>query len=1311
MLDPNFILWDVGYPLYKYGSIFIIALIIWHVKRSYQGLSAYPKRSCCRRHRKVRQRARDAASRARRLCREEAEKPWELLTIMKSQSWLPKEERVRQLLCIDPCCQICDAATLEIRQLLESEQSQISPALLGLPQDSSCLEMLTISSETFEQNVELHPRPSTDFPPAPVTQTLTEHLTQSASTVGVQQLCADHLLAGQGFHLADMSMVSEAAASSRLREPVVLVNAEEMMHSDLSYNYLQQIQDQQSFNSQTPFQTLSPDGIHVTHPMTLSLVTTVPPPFLNPEVVRLLELHVKKLMHFQRWGLPRRVEESLRQVMPHPPMYFQPENNQPVSLILNNIPQDYVHRFGSLSPNTWCSYPDNQPTQIFWVSQWSNAELGQKAHHGQITSPVEKPLFSPDHDILRGIWLLPKGQANDSRNKLPKTFTQLFCGLPSIHSESLVATFLGTQRLSKDTPEPSCKDPQLLKEASPFLLPPHLPPTAAPPSSASPKESWYECQTQINVPCLTLAECKTLEWHLLQRQLQLQWGQPAVIPGSPYEQSHIQYKPYNKAKPHETLKASWARKSFSVLTRDLVFIPEPVRRLLELHLQKQLIHLRWGLPQRIQRSIHLVPSSPGQQPRGALPNVSILQPGDPKADGSGDMFAVAVDRGSVPTPHLFSQAQAMLKTHVDSKYGQIHQGKVPACVQSSRECRIPRSLSVGASFSNIPASRHLELQAKSNPDLQHTAVSQEAEPAALDQEKQASSGTLIEHCKLPQALPEETVKKLETTLRHKYLAFLSGLPVHYCVTPSRSTSPATVSHSTVTEIIPGPVKIPQEPLTQVTLLEDPYRSRLEPCTQDENEASAHIARDDNETSEDIAGEVQPKVQAAGGTEKVPLETQTEILAKLSFHLKKKVLEIKLGFPVIAKEFKESNAVDPEPLGILRIPGSTALPQLPNTGYSPPAPDANRVHLGKRPATAGQAVCHKQKQPSSKTAPHGSAQWGSKASQLRNMTEAQGHCVQLETSGEKPNLEKTFSTEPQSPGKSKYSAHAPTLTEKSHASGKPKAVWDLEEGDAGLGLPLTSGKTHHDRDEELEKRPPPETPQGSSEQRPRSHPPSPQDLSEFEFPDPPPEVLMVIDTTQNMQDSLTKVDAIPEPARSAKVPQPVASKTSQGLPFPCTPTQGKPFRGQAWQENISQRQVTPASPHASPSLPETGLKNKMKSFLHSMSPKIKDKTHMEPPVSTPRKVSKPSQENADKDLPQAKNPTKKTKTENCRMPKAQPVSSERPVVTSFLTAPHILDSKLGPGSRQHGSVSGPGQPQHCPRHCPRLACATQYRNPP
>ncbi|XP_042636563.1 protein FAM205A-like [Orycteropus afer afer] len=120
MLSPTFVLWDIGYPLYIYGSIFIIILIIWQVKRSHYELRVEPNKSSCQQHRRLRKRARDAASRARRACQKEAEKPWELLSVMKSQNWLPREERVRQLLCADPCCRICHDMALEIQQLLTS---------------------------------------------------------------------------------------------------------------------------------------------------------------------------------------------------------------------------------------------------------------------------------------------------------------------------------------------------------------------------------------------------------------------------------------------------------------------------------------------------------------------------------------------------------------------------------------------------------------------------------------------------------------------------------------------------------------------------------------------------------------------------------------------------------------------------------------------------------------------------------------------------------------------------------------------------------------------------------------------------------------------------------------------------------------------------------------------------------------------------------------------------------------------------------------------------------------------------------------
>lgn len=47
MLSQTFVLWDLGYPLYTYGSIFVIILIIWQVQKSYHGLTEH-KRSCCR---------------------------------------------------------------------------------------------------------------------------------------------------------------------------------------------------------------------------------------------------------------------------------------------------------------------------------------------------------------------------------------------------------------------------------------------------------------------------------------------------------------------------------------------------------------------------------------------------------------------------------------------------------------------------------------------------------------------------------------------------------------------------------------------------------------------------------------------------------------------------------------------------------------------------------------------------------------------------------------------------------------------------------------------------------------------------------------------------------------------------------------------------------------------------------------------------------------------------------------------------------------------------------------------------------------
>lgn len=406
-----------------------------------------------------------------------------------------------------------------------------------------------------------------------------------------------------------------------------------------------------------------------------------------------------------------------------------------------------------------------------------------------------------------------------------------------------------------------------------------------------------------------------------------------------------------------------------------------------------------------------------------LPNVSISQPGKPEADGSGDMYSPTAGKGSIPMPQLFAKAKVILKSHIDAKCEQILEGKVPACVQSSWECRFPGNLAAGTLFPNIPQGQPLELQTENKPDLHQEIVPWK--PTDLGQETQTFSGAFIEHCRRPQSLSEETIKKLETTLRHKYLAFLSGLQFLYCVAPTKTISPI-VDQSVITTM-PRPIKSPQQPLPQKFPFEAPCLSGLEPCTQD-----------DNETPANIAGEFQSGVQVDGRTEKVSPERQpllnrpysfdTEVPERLNFHLKKKVLEIKLGMPLKASAFQEPTAAEPEsestqePLGSPQISESTRLQEQPTSCDFSPAPDPSKVHL-RQPAIAAQAVFQEQNQASSRAVRHSSAQQGLQFH--RDMTEAQVHYVQMGTSVETPNLGDPFSTDPQSPGKSKYSGHVPS----------------------------------------------------------------------------------------------------------------------------------------------------------------------------------------------------------------------------------------------------------------------------------------------
>ncbi|XP_055973403.1 protein SPATA31F1-like [Sorex fumeus] len=1146
MLSPTFVLWDVGYPLYTFGSIFIIILLIWQVKKNYHRIME-PKRSCCRRHWKARQKERNAASKARSHTEEEFEKPKKLLSVIKSQGWHPQEGNVRRLLCANPFCDICNDVALEIQQLLAGEHAPISKDAQRPSQSSACPEIMSRSTVTFEQISEHHSLSHSNdlvLPSAVRVMSLykrqssvTQLCATSPSVVSVHDYWAEHDQLKQEFQVTEETYDSNTRFSSEPKESTISV---------CQQTTVLKVPDTISENQEPKLENSSPSiytplavnedvtAKALAHPVAMHMVTVDPthPPILSPEILRYLEIHVKKWMHFQRWGLPRRVEESMRQFMPHPPLFYQPENNQPLSLIQKYTSNLAIERFGTLSYQTWGSCMAGQPTQAFWVSEWSIIDSTHKYHYQRIQNHLSLILPSPAFKDLGSFYTLPGQQINDSMSDLQQNYRQLFCGLPSLHCESLVVSILGSQEFSVDgtMSKLPMKDHFLFQELSLSPLLPKTPPQSIQPSSqpsSNETPSSEHQETQNNVPFLTLAECEALEWHLLQKQFQLQWGLPVILQGSQHVLSPVQHLPYDKspssgtAETSRTVETSCGGKTTSVLRRGFLYFPVHSRRSLDFHLQRQLIHHRWGLPQKIQQSRQLLLSHNDQQPlswrnTGEDTSVRVSQPIDLNAALASEPFSHVMDSELVYMPHLFAQAKATLQNHINSKCGQILQGNVPACIYSSGEHSIPEDLQV-APFTCIPESKTLELQVANDPDSQDK--SRPRSPVTLDQQQQDPSAVVPEHPKIPQILSKGALEKLEMTLKHKYLTFLSGLPTLYYVALSRTVSPETIAQVITTKTVPKPEESLVQPQSQKT-------------------SSKEQIKEATEATELVKVESESEIPSS-------ISVKKPILDKLKFHLKKKILEAQLGIPIKARTSREIILETPEDITKITTqepPESLSKQEKAlSNNLSVPADtpcdlDPDQLHHKKQLGIELKAVQQNQKQPLASEAPQGSNNWASKISHPSGeITETQVLCVHLEASVSNPIVEEPSDHEPHSSGKSMDSAQ-----------------------------PLVT----HDRKHSEE---------------------------------------------SNLRGSQTKENVILKPARVAQYAQSTRPHMSQGQALLKQPLQRKPLQGQKLQNRVVQGQRMPVPTHKRPSLAESDLRSKVKSFLHSINP---PKTIANSPGSSP-----------------------------------------------------------------------------------------------
>ncbi|XP_010593781.2 protein SPATA31F1-like [Loxodonta africana] len=1159
------------------------------------------------------------------------------MAVLFRQAWLPQEGRVLQLLYADLYYPVSNETALDIQQLVTGKNTLITPTSAGTSQHSSCLEILSISGVS-KQSLQLHSKNSRELLLVSVTSTLLQlmdqkSLTQTAapstSVVIIQDHWDEHLQLGKGFQLSDVPRDPGTTPSSRLEETRVPVSQQEMMYSH--HQFFHGNQGQQPLRSHGSLLFLTTDLTNLTHAMAMHMVTIFPAhlPLLSPELLRLLEVHVKKWMHFQRWGLPRHVEKSLRQLMPHTPVTFTKNDNF----------NAFVETTGTISHKTRGSCMLNQPTQAFWLLKWSIRDQEQSCHCQKTPNPLALALPSPALTVLNGLYPQPERQAEDSGDCLNQKHSQLFCGFFCLTSESLVVTYIEFHGIStnRGIPQFPLNVPFFFNERSFLPLLPNNPPQSASPSSTSAPNLVSPTdhqQNQSNNPFWALAKFKALEWNLLQSQPQVRWELPAALERSQYAQSLRQYNPCDTAQSPETLGSSWSRKPVSLLMGEQLFFSNHAQRVLEFHLQKLLIPHHWGVSQRIKQSTALFLSPADQQPlplsSKALDNVNVPWSAAPEVSGVSDLISLTLAPVSDSMPYLLTQTKAILQSHINSKCWQTLQGTVIAHIFISRDCRIPGSMEV-AQFPCTLENKLLELQAVAYPEIYQKVMPSQTLP-----------GAVIDHTKLSRSLPKGAMEELGTNLQDKHLVFLSGLPALYYLAPSKATGPPITSQSEIAKIMPEPVEITPEPLTEMISYE-------KQCI------SPWPGLQDNETGADGAQEFLIKVQEEKTKEMVHLESRTDaailkaiktpILTHLNFHLRKKVLKIHLGIPIKVRESQNQsvavleNLPTQEALGSLNNQGKTSLQEFPIPIVSPHAPEQQFTCLRKQLIVQLKAVQQRKKQASSRAGPHGSAHRVSKISQVSEDTaDAQELCAQLEARVDSPCLEEAWCPESQVPGKTNNSAQVPTLAVKKEYPQKPKPQGDTREQNARFGLPSPT-----------ENRPPAEdqkpaglsmnwTPRGPW-QRSQSFDitascqQSPQYCPQFKLPKLPPGAPGGKDSEKNdVEDSESHLNVVSEPARIPGTAQPMVPQASQGRSSLGPLIQGKTLQDKISCNDTPEERVRLAHTQKSPGLPKPGLRNKVKYLFSCINSKTVDEKSM---FSPEKKVTKTQKNSLKKSLAPAK----------------------------------------------------------------------------
>ncbi|XP_039366224.1 uncharacterized protein LOC120388467 [Mauremys reevesii] len=403
---------------------------------------------------------------------------------------------------------------------------------------------------------------------------------------------------------------------------------------------------------------------------------------------RELEAHIRWRVAERRWGLPRRVQESLRGFMPpttaalgtHPDTQGRRASRPLRGLSARRASRESPSRAAPVGPTAvavslagllgtaWRQQlrrdTCHQLLERHVTRKNIEIRLGlipRRAQHSQEAArrvgklPLPR-LIRPGQRSLelrpRELLFLEQAASDHLELNLLHKHLSFRWGLPTLYQQSLAKLF-------------------------------HAGPSPAPPPSSS-RTAGTEF-TEQELPFLPPGAQEELELHVRKKRLQHEWGLPLIV------QKSMRGLMAAAPCPGQPKAPPPADGDVAVLQPELSFLSEGSRRELELSLRKRLMHRRWGLPRRIQESVRLL--QPAAAPAEFRPRSHT------EKDAEGPFLlpwhkstvhleqGVGKARRVVTAPHprlsLGRDAQERLQIHVAKKCVETRLGAVPAAVRCS----------------------------------------------------------------------------------------------------------------------------------------------------------------------------------------------------------------------------------------------------------------------------------------------------------------------------------------------------------------------------------------------------------------------------------------------------------------------------------------------------------------------------------------------------------------------------------------------------------------------------------------------------